>query len=808
MSSSGDCSHTFCYQPYSPIDCRRRLDCRRRSVPILTCLLLASLLLACPAPAAVNGKGDDNGSAETLLLDVTVNTQLLPEIVRVEKLADGRLALPLDAWHAARLRLPEGEPLSLPDDQRGYALDSVPGLTYKLDRSRLTLAITAAAAAFQGSTIDQSREGTAPPNLSPLGFYLNYDASITSVTSGDFGYDSYGALVEGVAFNSWGSAVAGVILRGDRDGDEAVRGETFLRKDLPGPMETLVLGDTIGSGGAWSRPARYAGIRWARDFSLRPGFITMPMPNISGSAALPSTIDILVNNQRQLSERVNPGPFDLTNVPVTSGAGEINLIVRDLLGRETVISESYYVTPRLLAKGLTDFSLEIGALRKNFGSESNDYGDGFAAGTWRHGLTSALTGETHIELQQMRQAAGFDLVGLLGTLGAAEVSAAVADTDGVVGNHYLLGLERRTPTGAGSLRWEYFDRYFIQFGSLSGETRPRERYSANLGVSLFEKVSAGINYTWQDTWEGERFSLATASLGVSLPGDMNLNAFASQRLEGGHDWSGGVSLSMPLGKQRTATVSTNRGSGGRTSNTAAVSQSIPPGPGLGWLVRAGDDPTQRWQGGLTWNTNVGSVSTEVSDTANNPALRLGTSGSVGLLGGHPFATRNIGTGSFAVVKVGDLEGIPVYRSNQLVATTNASGLALVPDLLPYQENQLTIDPVELPFDIEIGGVKETVLPYARSGLFVDFPVRRSRNALVLLRRADGSPMPAGARVTVSPGENEFLVGKRGEVYLMDLVDSNRLSVKWKGATCHLILPLDPKGPSEPRIGPVTCGGQP
>ncbi|MFZ0488414.1 MAG: FimD/PapC C-terminal domain-containing protein [Arenicellales bacterium] len=83
--------------------------------------------------------------------------------------------------------------------------------------------------------------------------------------------------------------------------------------------------------------------------------------------------------------------------------------------------------------------------------------------------------------------------------------------------------------------------------------------------------------------------------------------------------------------------------------------------------------------------------------------------------------------------------------------------------------------------IEIGGVKETVLPYARSGLFVDFPVRRSRNALVLLRRADGSPMPAGARVTVSPGENEFLVGKRGEVYLMDLVDSNRLSVKWKGA---------------------------
>lgn len=766
---------------------------------------MASLLLAVPASAATSGKGNDNGPAETLLLDVTINTQLLPEIVRAEKLVDGRLALPLDAWQAARLRLPEGEPLSLPDDQRGYALESVPGLTYELDRGRLTLAITAPATAFQGSAIDQGRGGASPPNLSPLGFYLDYDAS---ATSGDSGFDSYGALVDGVVFSSWGSTGTGMVLRGDRQGDEAVRTETFLRKDLPGPMETLVLGDTIGSGGAWSQPARYAGIRWARDFSLRPGFITTPMPNISGSAALPSTIDVLINNQRQQSERVKPGPFELTNVPVTSGAGEINLIVRDLLGRETVIAQSYYLSPRLLAKGLTDFSLETGALRENFGSESNDYGDGFATGTWRYGLTSALTGETRIELQQMRQAAGIDLVVLLGTLGAAEASAAVASTDGVQGNHYLLGLERSTPIGGGSLRWEYFDRDFIQFASLPSETSPRERYSANLGMSLFANVSAGINYTRQDTWAGDRFSLATASLGVSLPWDMNLSAFASQSLEGAHEWSCGAGLSIPLGKQRTANVRTNRGSDGRTTNTAEVSQSPPPGPGLGWRVRASDDPNQQWQGGLAWNTNVGSFSAEASDTTNNPALRLGANGSVGLLGGHPFATRSIGTGSFAVVKVGDLEGVPVYRSNQLVANTNASGLALVPGLLPYQENQLAIDPVELPFDIELGGVKEMVLPYARSGLFVDFPVRRSRNAQVLLHQADGTPMPAGARVTVSPGENEFLVGKRGEVYLMDLVDSNRLSVQWQGGTCHLILPLDPKGPSEPRIGPLICGGQP
>ena len=768
-------------------------------------ILLASMLLAFPAPAATRGKVNDNEHAESLLLDVTINTQPLPDIVRVEKLADGRLALPLDAWQAARLRPPDGEPVELPDKQRGYTLDSVPGLTYQLDRGRMTMAITAPAAAFTGSDIDRGRGGESPPNLAPLGSYLDYDAS---VSSGDDGYDSYGALVEGVAFNKWGSAVAGMVVRGNRESDEAVRTETFLRKDLPGPMETLVLGDTISNGGAWSRPARYAGIRWARDFSLRPGFITMPMQSLSGSAALPSTIDVLINNRLQQSDQVNPGPFELTDVPVTSGAGEINLIVRDLLGRETVVAQSYYLSPRLLAKGLSDFSLEAGVLRENYGSESNDYGEGFGAGTWRYGLTSALTGETHIEIQPHRQATGIDLVGLLGTLGAAEGSVAIANADGIQGNQYLLGLERSTPTGGGSLRWEYFDRDFIQFASLPDETRPRERYSANLGLLLFRNISTGINYIHQSSWEGDRFTMVTASLGLTLPWDMYLNSYASQNLGDEHDWNCGITLSLPLGNQRTASVSTNRSSDSSTINRATVSQSPPAGPGFGWRLLTSDDINQRWQGGLTWNTNVGQFNAEASDTVNKPAFRLGANGAVGWLGGQLFATRSIGSGSFAVVKVGDLADVPVYRSNQLVATTNTSGRALVPALLPYQENQLTIDPAELPFDIEIHGVKVTAVPYARSGLFVDFPVRRSRNALVLLQQADGALVPAGARVTVSPGENEFLVGKRGEAYLMDLVDSNRLSVQWQGGSCHLDLPLDPKGPSEPRIGPLTCRGQP
>ena len=119
-----------------------------------------------------------------------------------------------------------------------------------------------------------------------------------------------GIFIDGVAFGGSGSFVSGAVITANGLARKAVRTDTFWRQDQTGRMETPVVGDAVGSDGAWSRPARYSGIRFARDFSLTPGYVTDLMPTLSGPAALPSTVDIIVNN---LS--VGAGPFDLTQVP-------------------------------------------------------------------------------------------------------------------------------------------------------------------------------------------------------------------------------------------------------------------------------------------------------------------------------------------------------------------------------------------------------------------------------------------------------------------------------------------------------------
>ena len=220
---------------------------------------------------------------------------------------------------------------------------------------------------------------------------------------------------------------------------------------------------------------RFGGIRWARDFSLRPGYFTFPMPSISGSAALPSTVDVLVNNQRQQSQSVNAGPFAISSVPVVSGAGQVNVVVRDILGVETLVTQSYYTSPRLLAAGLSDFSFRS-RFAASTGNQSNDYGPAFTAGTWRQGFNDALTGEARLELQQHRQATGIEIAGLLGHLAVARAAAAYARSDSVHGGHYLLGMERRSLGGSGSLQWEYFDRDYTQFGASAKKFAAQPNY--------------------------------------------------------------------------------------------------------------------------------------------------------------------------------------------------------------------------------------------------------------------------------------------------------------------------------------------
>jgi outer membrane usher protein len=166
--------------------------------------------------------------------------------------------------------------------------------------------------------------------------------------------------------------------------------------DLPREGVRARIGDSvhISASGA---PVRFGGLQIGRYFGLTPSLITYPTPAISGEAEGVSTIELYVDGVLRAQSEVAAGPFVIDHAPVISGAGEAELVITDVLGRQQTITRPFFVSTSMLRRGLSDWSFALGAERRDFGHADSRYGDTIAAGRYRYGLTSAITVEGAVE---------------------------------------------------------------------------------------------------------------------------------------------------------------------------------------------------------------------------------------------------------------------------------------------------------------------------------------------------------------------------------------------------------------------------
>jgi len=139
--------------------------------------------------------------------------------------------------------------------------------------------------------------------------------------------------------------------------------------------------------------------------------------------------------------------------------------------------------------------------------------------------------------------------------------------------------------------------------------------------------------------------------------------------------------------------------------------------------------------------------------------------------------------------------------------TDASGRALIPRLVPYQNNSITLDPAELPLSADISSIEHTVVPAWRSAVKVVFPVRSGRGALLKIMLDDGDVAPAGATVQIEGDDEEFYVARRGAAFVTGLQTHDIVLLNWNGQQCKIDVTLPPETPDEiARLGPLPCKG--
>ena len=750
-------------------------------------------------------------SMEASLYAVTVNGQDFgaTTILRTDA---GRVLLrgtDLDTWRLQRPAAPtatfRGEDFYDPHDLPDGRVD--------IDEANLALALMFAAEAFLPTIVVGTRP--LPEPIAPgLGGFFNYDLQ------GDHrsGLGDSATRLEGLfelgAFSPWGTAIsnflgqdlitAGAAGRGANS--SLIRLESSWRRDWPDEALTLVAGDSTGRSGMWGRPVRFGGVQWGRNFAIQPHFITHPLPGLSGEAVLPSTADLYIDGMLRQSRQLTPGPFELFDLPVVTGSGEAQLVIRDLLGREQIVGLPFYTSNALLRAGLTDYGLELGFVREDLGVKSNDYGRFLVVATGSAGLSDRLTTEARMEVldDQVTGGAGAMVVMPFPLLVTGAMAASRKDNE--FGNLVFVGLERRRSSGITFTgTFEYASRHFVQLGAQPDLPPPRFRVNANMGLASLGRGSASLSYGLVDPRIGFDSEFLSAFYSLPLMRSMSLNAFVSKSLTMQRELIFGVTLTQRFGPRQTGFASYNYRDG-QELGSLVFQQALPVGEGLGYRFEIDElGPRDRQTADGAWRTPYGTYRVAASHTGDITSYRASSDGGLALYSGRTKFMRPVDD-SFAAVRVGEYADVGVYLNNQRVATTNEDGYAWLPGLLDYQNNAVTIETLDLPLDAEVDTDALQLVPYHRSAVYAEFPVRRSAGALLKLLLDDGDPLPVGAVVTFVGRDERFPVAQRGEVYVTGLETDNQLQATWRGQSCAFEVTLpDDAGPL-PRIGPVLCSG--
>jgi outer membrane usher protein len=198
-----------------------------------------------------------------------------------------------------------------------------------------------------------------------------------------------------------------------------------------------------------------------------------------------------------------------------------------------------------------------------------------------------------------------------------------------------------------------------------------------------------------------------------------------------------------------------------------------------------------------------------------PSTGISVMGALVALDGRLHATRPLDD-AFGVVKVAEVPGVRAYLSHQYVGRTNARGEVVVPNLVSYYGNRLSIDPSEVPLDRAIGVDERIVAPAQRGGAVVRFEALRMRpvvgRVVVIARGQTIVPAFGDVELAIAGRRMSSPIGVNGEFFIDDLgAGWQRMIVRYDGVryACEFEVPRQPRVPGEAiDVGMVTCREEP
>jgi outer membrane usher protein len=740
-------------------------------------------------------------SAPLVPLKVTVNTEARGDLFGVIT-GDGDVLLtPADlaSLGIATTIVPAGTPTDQPISLRGLG----PQVTFKFDPKKALLALTADPTLLKPQTLELAE---APPKgmLSPRdnSAYLNYSAV--------YGLDSRNNFASltmpfETAMRLGGTLAYSSFLHSQTPEQQlTVRMLSNLSWDAPETRRRIMLGDVNAASGRLGGSALLGGLRVATEASLTPYFSPAPGLNVTGLLETPSDLDIYVNDILVRHQHFSAGPIELQDVPFAQGAGDVTLVIHDAYGREQRIVAPFYIASNLLRAGLQEYSYSAGYVRTELGTKSGDYGDPAALFFHRYGFSDALTLGLRGEVAQSLRDFGLTGNARLWRLGELQAGVSESETDGERGRGSYFGYSYASPHLSVNLFAQTQSRHYANVSLGADQDKLRFYTTSAIGIPIKSLGNFSLVRIRQDNYASPDRISDILFYSLKIGNHLSLFAQASHVRTiqlGSVDKSNEalVGLLLTFGTDYSAGMSyTNRDA--NSSESVYVQKNAPVGPGWGYRVEADRNeeatPGEQWSGNanVQYNGQRGVYSVQRIQSPNTSSTNFTVAGSLAYVGGSTWLSRPI-TDAFALVKVDELPDVRVYASNQEMGRTNAEGEALVPNLIAYFGNNLSIEQQDVPFDYKIGGTRLTVAPPYRGGVMVPFDVQRVQAFTAHLyfrtKAGDEAASLAGLSLEINGEAKEFVVGKGGLFYAEQLRPGTypaRLYTEKRSCEFDLVIP--------------------
>ncbi|WWP00385.1 MAG: fimbria/pilus outer membrane usher protein [Candidatus Dasytiphilus stammeri] len=645
------------------------------------------------------------------------------------------------------------------------------------------------------------------PAKSSFGLVFNYDLYCNFPNNIYNHHSQCSNWTEVRFFNKFGVfSNTGTWNHGINDNYHYIRYNTQLHFSDQRHMLLYILGDFDSDKLSWSNTIRLGGIKISRHFSMCPDLITYPLPHFYGHAVLPSTLDLYINNNHS-SMKINPGPFTIESLPDLPGAGKAIIVLKDALGNKQSKMMPFYITNEQLKRGLTDFSISLGFLRKNYGINSTNYGDLATSSFLRYGLNPWLTLEGKIEGTPHILNSGLGASIKIFTLGLMKISwsgsSIIKNNNLIISNRNMTSMKLNSYQGQQILIGYTYNNMSFNITAQnifrSAEYSDLSNYQTNKSLSYHNSQMIGsfalgkygtLSLGWFNNGNNwiNKTQLMNLSYSTTLWQTMNLWTSINRIIGNQGGYNAQLILTLPLSVWGNASYSYIWDINHHIRTN--FSRTVPTSSGIGWNLAYENDDFHHHshQAEIFIKNQSFDIGAGMYGDHYDESYWAEMNGSLVAMAGHIYTTNSI-PDAFALVYSNGYPNIPVRYENQFIGRTNKYGYLLVPSVTSWYQSQIEIDPINLPMDVKIPTIIHNFSIRELSGDQINFDIHRLNATSFRVIDKHGKNLPMGSMVKLEGSSIVTWLGGNGELWLEDIKHHNILNITRADtrSTCKVIL---------------------